>query len=224
MISEMDFRVSPGYLRHQMDKTRHACRREPLDRKCLHVNRKLRFCQRDVSHGEGHTWSWSREDKNLPLTMNCSQFQEQIYLNSIVNFKWPALSRHLFTWVFLPEKIPPAQCVHWGKFTLERTSSSVSSWGLPPEPPNHLLTLCPGLKLTPTTHHPKSVARKLPSWSIISFFNVIYSQLMDTHTNYTCCCTSCTSSRATCYLKIGHDILILTITVIFKKEKEMLFC
>lgn len=41
MINVIDNRVSPGYLRLQIDKTRHTHRREPLGRKCLHVNRKL---------------------------------------------------------------------------------------------------------------------------------------------------------------------------------------
>lgn len=199
MISEIDFRVSPGYLRHQMDKTRHARSHEPLDRKCLHVNRKLRFCQTDLSHGEGHTWSWSREDKNLPQTMNCSQFQEQIYFNSNVNFKWHALTSHLFTWVFLPEKNPPCSLctlreVHPRTYVkqcfLMRSPSWTTKSSLDPtswSKINHNHN---------RNHTPPKVCRQEVALIIHHFiFHVIYSQLMETHTNYTCCCTS---SRATC--------------------------
>lgn len=62
-------------------------------------------------------------------------------------------------------------------------------------------------KINPTHnsnhHHPKSVARKLLSSSII--FDVIYSQLMGTHTNYTGCFLFSNlfflSSTAACYIK-----------------------
>lgn len=81
-----------------------------------------------------------------------------------------------FVYMSLPSwKILSALCVNRGKFTLVRTSSSVSSWGLPPGPPQSTLdpTSLPHPQLQPPP--PKNCRQETAIFIHHFIFYIIYS-------------------------------------------------
>lgn len=141
-ICVIDPSMSPGHLRHQTKPDTPAGVGLWTGNASTQTGNKYTDKQIYSVHGERHhkvTWGWTP----FATTMNCiSHFEyiKFIYISDI-NFKCAS-------WKGLPSSL----CVLWGKFTLVGTSSAASSRGLPPELPNRLFTLLPGLKLaTPTT-------------------------------------------------------------------------
>lgn len=104
----------PPNFKHQMEKKkpRHTRRRLPLDRKCLHVNRKQSYILPIHISQTASVVRWDQmQEQKLEIKL-WSNF------NIILKVWMWAGFVGLFKFFFLD----------WGKFTLQRTSGGVSSW------------------------------------------------------------------------------------------------
>lgn len=116
-LSEIDQRVFPLILNIRWKKkTRHTRRHLPLDRKCLHVNRKQSYILPiHISQTASVVW--------------CDQMQEQKVENLLEIKLWSNFNIILKVWVWAGfVALFKFSFLVWGKFTLQRTSGGVSSW------------------------------------------------------------------------------------------------
>lgn len=94
---------------------------------------------------EPHTQLWSFKDTQFPDCKLSYTVQRVDIVSEILN----DMCYQVTVYTTLPScEILLTVCI---LCSLKCTSSSVSSWGLPTGLPNRLLTLLPGLKLTPPT-------------------------------------------------------------------------